>query len=109
MYKEKEVKKVIFVMLLGLSFFASATDINCRGTVPNVMDYPSQCDGNLSFTTSGSNGKWICPPSEKGNSILLTAFAASKEIGVYINDQDGTITCETMPHYTKARYVFLIQ
>ena len=103
------IKKLVILVISILPAFVFAADINCRGTVENVMDYPNQCNGNYSFKTSGSNGKWICPPSEKGNAILLTAFAAKKEVGVYIYDQEGTLTCENMPHYVPARYIFLIQ
>ncbi|MBL4703804.1 MAG: hypothetical protein JKY54_04745 [Flavobacteriales bacterium] len=111
-------KLLLPVVLAGISNLSYATDINCRGLVNNVMDYPGKCDGNTPFMTykgsagsKGSGGKWICPPSDKGNAIALTAFAAKKEIGVYIYDQHNgeTITCDTLPHYIQSRYIYIIE
>ena len=101
-----------YSLILIISLFTgvtNASDINCQGKVTYVMDYPNQCNGNMSFKTTGSKGIWVCPPSDKGNSLLLTAFATGKEIGVYINDQGGTITCETLPQYVPARYILINQ
>jgi hypothetical protein len=96
--------------LMGLLIpagFASASDINCRGEVTWVMDYPEQCSGNTAFKTTGSNGKWICPPSDKGNALVLAALAADKEVEVYISSQNGVLDCNNIPDYTKARYVII--
>ncbi|KZN61377.1 hypothetical protein [Pseudoalteromonas luteoviolacea] len=101
------MKKLLIGALLSLSATANASDINCGGTVTFVMDYPSYCEGNTAFMTSGSNGKWICPPSDKGNALVLTAIASGKSVQVYINSQNNTLTCSSLSSYTKARYVVL--
>jgi hypothetical protein len=95
----------IFVMLA--SSLVSAKDINCDGLVTWVMDYPERCDGNTAFKTSGSSGKWVCPPSKNGNAIVLAALASNKEIEVYIDNQNGSISCESLPHYVSARYIII--
>jgi hypothetical protein len=86
---------------------AGGNDVNCNGTVTYVMNYEGQCDGNYSFQTSGSNGVWMCPASEKGNALVLAALASGKSVDVYINNQGGTITCATLPNYSKATYVVI--
>ncbi|CAM4145281.1 hypothetical protein [Pseudoalteromonas ostreae] len=79
------IKLTLIALLTGLSFFSHAKDINCKGTVTAVMDYPAYCDGGYAFITTGSNGKWICPASDKGNAIVL---AANKSVDVYINNNN---------------------
>ncbi|WP_063356593.1 hypothetical protein [Pseudoalteromonas luteoviolacea] len=101
------MKKLFIALLTLLPVLASAQDINCKGTVTWVMDYPSQCNGNTAFKTSGSNGKWICPPSDKGNAIALAALAAGKSLDVYIDSQNGAINCSALPHYVQARYIII--
>ncbi|MCH2160074.1 MAG: hypothetical protein MK096_14995 [Oleiphilaceae bacterium] len=101
------MKRILIAVLALLPVLAFATDINCKGNVTWVMDYPGQCDGNTAFKTSGSNGKWICPASDKGNAIVLTALAAGKTVHVYIDSVNGSFTCGTLPHYVKARYVII--
>lgn len=106
--KRITVMKLTAILLLsGLSFFSHAKDINCKGTVTAVMDYPSQCDGGYAFITSGSNGKWICPASDKGNAIVLAALAANKSVDVYISNNNDAITCQTLPSYVKSRYIII--
>ena len=87
------MKLTSLAFLTGLSFFSHAKDINCKGTVIAVMDYPSQCNGGYAFITTGSNGKWVCPASDKGNAIVL---AANKSVDVYINNNNDAITCQTL-------------
>jgi hypothetical protein len=101
------MKTLLIILIVFIPTMASAKDINCKGFVTWVMDYPGQCDGNTAFKTSGSNGKWICPPSEKGNAIILAALAADKKLEVYINSQDGAIDCDSLPHYVDARYIII--
>jgi hypothetical protein len=100
-------KVVLLIGLLLPAGFASASDINCRGKVTWVMDYPERCNGNTAFKTTGSNVKWICPPSDKGNALVLAALAADKEVEVYINSQNGVLDCNNMPDYSMARYVII--
>ena len=92
--------------------FVNAGDINCQGAVRFTMDYPGKCNGNIVFMTegaNGSNGKWICPPSEKGNPLVLAALASGKEVQPYIDDQGGSITCSNMPNYVQAKYLVLVK
>lgn len=91
----------------GFTLNAMAAEINCKGKITWVMDYPIKCNGNTAFKTSTSNGKWICPPSEKGNSIVLAALAADKAVEVYIDSQSGSYTCGTLPHYVNAKYIII--
>ncbi|EAQ64037.1 hypothetical protein MED121_20746 [Marinomonas sp. MED121] len=103
------MKKIILLTLLSVCHTAYG-DINCKGTVDNVMDYPGKCEnGNMAFRTSATNGKWVCPPSDKGNALILSSYAAQFEIGVYIDDQDGTVSCDTLTNYTKAKYILTIR
>lgn len=102
-----KVKKLVILMMLSIPVLTNAKDINCRGTVTWVIDYPGQCSGNTAFKTSGSNSKWICPPSEKGNAIVLAALAAGKILEVYIDNQNDSFSCETLPHYVRARYIII--
>lgn len=95
----------LLVLLSALS--ANASDINCQGHVTWIIDYPHKCDGNTAFKVTGSHGKWLCPASDKGNALVLTALAAGKNVRVYIDSQNGALTCSSLPHYTKARYVIL--
>lgn len=101
------MKSLFFAFLLVIPFVANASDINCKGLVTWVMDYPERCNGNTAFKTSTSNGKWICPPSEKGNAIVLAALAAGKTLEVYIDSQSGSISCSSLPHYVGARYIII--
>ncbi|WJG07960.1 hypothetical protein [Aliiglaciecola sp. LCG003] len=101
------MKKLLTACLLVVPCCVNATDINCKGAVTWVMDSPSNCTGNTAFKTSGSNGKWICPPSEKGNAIVLAALAAGKTLEVYIDDQNGTISCATLPWFVSAKYIII--
>uniref|UniRef100_UPI0040483230 hypothetical protein n=1 Tax=Rheinheimera sp. TaxID=1869214 RepID=UPI0040483230 len=102
------MKKQLF--LLGALITAAnvyAADINCSGKVSWVMDYPSQCDGNTAFKTTGSGDKWVCPPSDKGNALVLAALAADKRLEVYIDSQNGAFSCNNLPNYVKARYIII--
>ena len=100
--------KVFTALLFGIfPLFAQAGDISCRGVVTNVMNYPTQCDGNYSFRNTASKGKWICVPSDKGNALVLAAYTTKAELAVYIDDKAGSLTCDTLPNYVKAKYVFL--
>ncbi|QDO86841.1 hypothetical protein FM037_24575 [Shewanella psychropiezotolerans] len=97
-------------MLLTGAFFSSnllAADINCNGKVTVVMDYPNTCDGNTAFKTDGSKGKWVCPASDKGNALVLAAVMSGKIVSVYINSQNGALTCANLPNYVKAKYVII--
>jgi hypothetical protein len=97
----------LFILLALFSTFTNATDINCKGSVTAVMNYEPKCNGNYSFQTTGSGGKWMCPATEKGNAIVLAALAAGKEVAVYIDNQNGTISCADLPSYTPARYLII--
>jgi len=99
--------RVILIILILLPMYVRAADINCRGLVVVAMDYPQKCSGGMAFKTASSNGSWICPPSKNGNSIVLTALTAGKEVSVYIDSQGDTITCSALPQYTPARYVII--
>lgn len=101
------MKALLTALSVLFPIFANAADINCKGKVTWVMDYPRQCNGNTAFKTSGSNGKWICPPSDKSNAIVLAALAADKSVEVYIDDKNGSISCSSLPHYVSARYVII--
>ncbi|WP_248290910.1 hypothetical protein [Pseudoalteromonas arctica] len=101
------IKLILIALLIGISFFSHAKDINCKGRVKAVMDYPTYCDGGYAFITTGSNNKWICPASEKGNAIVLAALAANKSVDVYINNNNDAITCQTLPSYVKSRYIII--
>ncbi|MCG7561481.1 MULTISPECIES: hypothetical protein [Pseudoalteromonas] len=101
------MKALLPVLLVLFPVLANAADINCKGKVTWVMDYPHQCSGNTAFRTSASNGKWICPPSDKGNAIVLAALAAGKSIEVYIDDKNGSISCSSLPDYVSARYIII--
>lgn len=107
-FKRTTAMKLMTILLFsGLTFFSHAKDINCKGTVTAVMDYPAYCDGGYAFITTGSNGKWICPASDKGNAIVLAALAANKSVDVYINNNNDAITCQTLPSYVKSRYIII--
>lgn len=80
--------KVLTILLITLMpSVVIAKDINCKGLVTRVMDYPGRCNGNKAFKTSASNGIWISPPTEQGNAIISTALAADKKLQVYIDSQ----------------------
>ncbi|NQZ09618.1 MAG: hypothetical protein HRT35_20910 [Algicola sp.] len=40
---------------------------------------------------------------DKGKAIVLAAQTTKSELGVYIDDGAGTVTCDTLPHYVKAK------
>lgn len=103
--KMKQMVLSVFTLLFAVQ--ANAADINCRGSVTFVMDYPGRCEGNTAFKTSGTSGKWVCPPSDKGNALVLAALAANKEVEVYIDNQDGAYNCASLPNYVRARYIII--
>ncbi|MCH2042054.1 MAG: hypothetical protein MK185_15600 [Saccharospirillaceae bacterium] len=97
----------IFILLSLFSMFTLAGNTPCSGTVTTVLDYPKKCDGNTAFKITGTNGKWICPASEKGNAIVLSALVAQKKLHVYINNRDSSIDCTTFPDYYPASYILI--
>ncbi|WP_336146667.1 hypothetical protein [Marinobacter salarius] len=101
------VRWLICTFILLLPAVSSAEDVNCWGSVLMVMDYPERCGGNTAFKTTRSHGKWICPPSDKGNVIVLAALAAGKRLEVYIDSKNGAFGCGSLNHYVKARYVIV--
>ena len=101
------MKTLFFALIMLFATQGYAADINCRGTVTFVMDYPGRCEGNTAFKTSGSGGRWVCPPSDKGNALVLAALAADKALEVYIDDQNGAYNCASLPSYVKARYIII--
>jgi hypothetical protein len=103
------MKALIALIVAAMPMVASAANFNCPGKVVAVMDYPSQCSGKMAFQTTGSNGQWICVPSETGQSIVLTAMTLGKSISVYIHNDTGSLTCANLPHYKEARYVLMSQ
>ena len=101
------MRKLFITLSLILSSVVEAGDIHCDGTLTFVMDYPAHCDGEMAFISTGSNGKWICPPSNKGSAIVLAAITAGKTVQAYIDSQGDTLTCSTLPNYVKASYLIL--
>lgn len=101
------MKYLIALVLFFTASMVNAADVNCEGTVVFVMDYPTYCNGNTAFMTSGTNGKWVCPPSDKGDAIVLAALAAGKVVQVYIDSQNGAFSCSNLPNYVTARYVII--
>lgn len=101
------MKWIIFAFVLVLPTVSSAEDINCWGSVLMVMDYPERCGGNTAFKTTRSHGKWICPPSDKGNVIVLSAFASGKRLEVYIDSKGGAFSCGSLNNYVESRYVII--
>lgn len=106
-FMENKMKKLYVLILLVFPMAIYAADINCGGEVTIIMDYPAKCNQNMAFKTTGSSEKWICVPSENGNAIVLSALAAGKSLGTYIDNQNGSLTCSSLPHYTKARYIVI--
>lgn len=106
---KKAITLKTFLVLFGAIFSSHllAADINCSGKVTVVMDYPNTCAGNTAFKTAGSNGKWVCPASGKGNALVLAAVMSGKIVSVYIDSQNGALTCDNIPNYVKARYVII--
>ena len=101
----KQIMLLLGALLPAANVFAA--DINCRGKVTWVMDYPEPCDGNTAFKTAGTAGQWVCPPSDKGNALVLAALAADKVLEVYIDSQNGAFNCNNLPSYVKARYIII--
>jgi hypothetical protein len=58
------MKKLILIMLLIMSTSAFA-DVDCKGTVKLVLEWPQQCNGNLAFMLDGM--KWS---SKIGHSFI---------------------------------------
>lgn len=104
------MKKLMAITAVSLiAQFSNAADIPCGpSTVSVVMDYPTSCSGKSVFKlSSGTNGAWICTPSEKGGALVLAALAAQKKVTVYIDNQNGAFTCSTLPAYVTPRYLIL--
>ena len=105
----------LFLPLMMLSFIVNAADLRCGGVVNNVMDYPTKCADNLAFTLgatedqSGSNGKWLCSPSTRSDSMLLTALVSGKEINSYIYNPENVSACSDLltESYIIPRYLIL--
>jgi hypothetical protein len=101
------MKKALLLLTALLPAQAFAADISCSGTISNVLDYPAQCNGNLSFQINATLNKWICSTSAKGNAMILSAQATKKTVAVYIHNASGTMTCATVTHYITPRYMIL--
>ncbi|WP_046007404.1 hypothetical protein [Pseudoalteromonas rubra] len=101
------MKALLTALPILFPVLAIAADINCKGKVTWVMDYPQQCSGNTAFKTSGSDGQWICPPSDNGNAIVLAALTADKSVEVYIDSKNGSISCSSLPNYVSAKYIII--
>ena len=102
--------------LLSLSAGSNAASENCGGKVTMVMDHPSQClqtsgsitESHAAFQIESSAGKWICSVSTFGDSLVLAALAAGKQVSVRI-DLPTQGDCSSIAHYTELEYVSVIE
>ena len=101
------MKKALFLLMALLPTQAFATDIRCSGKVNYVMDSPAHCNSNFAFQLAGTSGHWMCAPSANSNSILLSAHATKAVLDVYIDDDNGNITCSSLTNYNPVRYILL--
>ncbi|MBA6233656.1 MULTISPECIES: hypothetical protein [unclassified Colwellia] len=99
------MKKLILIMLLIMSTSAFA-DVDCKGTVKLVLEWPQQCNGNLAFMLDGnkSNGKYVCTISSKSESMVLSALMSGKSISFRVKVSGET--CESLSsHYLTPMYL----
>jgi hypothetical protein len=101
------MKIYLGLLLASCASAAQAGNINCSSTITNIINYPVHCEGNYAFRTTKSQGVWMCAPSEKGDALLLTAYTTKKELKVYLDDKNGTVTCATMPRHEKVSYIYI--
>ncbi len=101
------MKKTLLLLAALLPTQVFASDLACVGKITNVMDYPAQCNGNLSFQLNATGNTWNCSSSATGNAMLLSAQATKKNVSIYIPNASGALTCATVPNYTTPRYMIL--
>lgn len=96
-------KSIIPLTLLMFSFSVFASE-NCPGKITIILDYPSQCNGELAFQLDSTGSKWLCSLSNKSNSMLLTAYAAGKKINPrLVLSKAGD--CKSITNYQKPLYM----
>lgn len=89
------MKKLISLTMMILSS-ASMSDVACVGKVAEVTKWSSQWNRNMSYSLELKNGDrtpFVQVDDDETRSMILTAYAAQKEITVKWVSTDNITSC----------------
>ena len=99
------MKYIIATLLVVIFAFPVMASQTCTGKVVSLIEYPGKCDaGRLAFQTTVTGDKWVCAISDRTESILLTAYAADKRLGVRL-DLPTPNKCDSINNYQTPLYI----
>ncbi len=98
------MKYIFITILLSVVTFPAIASTACSGKVHRILDWPAKCNGHLAFKIDSTGDVWLCALSDKGDSMVLTAYAADKNMSVRL-ELPTPDSCESATHYIIPLYM----
>ena len=90
------MKKIIAALLVALASLPASASVTCTGKIKEVVKWSGTEDVSILLSDTGRHIKF----NDKSSiSLILTAYAAQKNVTIFM-DYDDVNTCnEGWPHY----------